>query len=70
MEWVNQISDSRAAGSANKCLYKVGAIAALMAAVLFRRNMDAEYMLLRGVGILQSGPTIAPSTVLGLVRTP
>jgi hypothetical protein len=64
MEWVNQISESRAAGSASKYLYKVGAIAALMAAVLFRRNMDAEYLLLRGVGIIHTGPTIAPSTVV------
>jgi hypothetical protein len=64
MEWVNQISDSRAVGCANKCLYKVGAIAAFMAAVLFRRNMDAEYLLLRGVGIIHTGPTITPSTVI------
>jgi hypothetical protein len=64
MEWANQISDSRAAGSANKCLYKIGAIAAFMAAVLFRRNMDAEYLLLRGVGIIHTGPAIAPSTVM------
>jgi hypothetical protein len=64
MEWVNQISDSRAAGAASKYLYKVGAIAAFMAAVLFRRNMDAEYLLLRGVGIIHTGPTIAPSMVV------
>jgi hypothetical protein len=63
MEWVYQLSDSSAVGSANKYIYKVGAIAAFMAAVLFRRNMDAEYLLLRGVGIIHTGPAIAPSTV-------
>ena len=37
-------------------LYKAGAIAALIAAVLFRRNLDAEWMLLKGIGILYPSP--------------
>ncbi len=36
----------------------VGGIAALLAAMGFRRNMGAEYVLLRNLGVFRSGPTI------------
>jgi len=44
-------------------LYKAGAVAALIAAVLFRRNLDAEWLLLRQVGVIQAGPLTAPDAV-------
>jgi len=47
-----------------KSLYTVGGAAALIAALLFRRNLGAEFMLLRGVGIINVGPTAQPSTVM------
>ena len=43
-----------------KNLYKLGAAAALIAALAFRRNMDAEYMLARSMGIIKVGPTTVP----------
>ena len=46
-------------------LYKAGAAAAVLAAVIFRRNLDAEFVLLRGIGIIKSGPIAPPSTVIG-----
>jgi hypothetical protein len=46
-----------------KGLYKAGAAAALIAALVFRRNLDAEWMLLRIAGIINAGPSVAPSTV-------
>lgn len=44
-------------------LYRLGAIAALLAGFIFRRNLDAEWMLLRGLGLVQSGPFAAPDTI-------
>lgn len=46
-------------------LYKAGAAASLMAAAVFRRNLDAEWMLLRGTGLVQVGPSAAPDTIEG-----
>lgn len=43
-------------------LYRVGGLAALLAALLFRRNWGAEYSLLRSFGIIGLGPTTAPET--------
>ncbi len=45
-------------------LFKVGGAAALLAAVVFRRNLDAEVMLLRAVGVINAGSTAAPGTVV------
>jgi hypothetical protein len=47
-----------------KTLYRVGGTAALVAGLVFRRNLGAEFMLLRGSGILHFGPTTMPDTVL------
>ncbi|MEJ2597013.1 MAG: hypothetical protein P8Z00_01695 [Anaerolineales bacterium] len=49
---------------AYKGLYKTGAAAALIAALLFRRNLDAEWMLLRGTGLIHAGPAAPPSTIV------
>lgn len=54
-----EVSESRWNG-----LYRIGGTAALIAAVVFRRNLDAEYMLLRNVGIIEVGPAAPPSTVI------
>ena len=61
---INQITDAETADSRWKNLYKVGGAAALIAGVVFRRNLGAEFMLLRGVGIINVGPTTPPSTVM------
>ncbi len=47
-----------------KSLYRVGGAAALIAAVLFRRNLGAEFLGLRGIGIIDVGPTAPPRTVM------
>lgn len=64
MKMMNQDTDAKTADLVYRGLYKTGAAAALMAAVLFRRNLDAEYMLLREIGIIKIGPSITPSTVI------
>ena len=46
-------------------LFKVGGAAALIAALVFRRNLGAELTLLRGVGIINAGPANPPDTVQG-----
>ena len=46
-------------------LYKGGAVAALIAALVFRRNLDAEYLLLSGMGIIKGGAVSAPNTITG-----
>ena len=45
-------------------LFKVGGTGALIAAVVFRRNLDAEVMLLHTVGVINAGSTAAPGTVV------
>jgi len=64
MKMMDQVTNAGILDSANKNLFKAGAAAALIAAVVFRRNLDAEFMLLRGVGIINVGPTAPPSTVM------
>ena len=42
-------------------LYKIGGVAALLAALVFRRNWSAEYSLLRTLGVISQGPTAVPT---------
>jgi hypothetical protein len=49
---------------AYKSLYKIGTAAALIAGVIFRRNLDADYMLLRNAGLIRVGPAGSPGTIL------
>jgi hypothetical protein len=46
-------------------LYISGATAALLAAVLFRRNWSAEVFLLREFGVITVGPAVAPVRAAG-----
>jgi hypothetical protein len=45
-------------------LYKIGGVAGLIAAILCRRNYDAEYFLLRMAGIIREGPIVRPGSIL------
>jgi hypothetical protein len=47
-----------------KGLFRVGGAAALIAGLVFRRNLDAELMLLKDSGIINVGPTTPPGTVM------
>lgn len=47
-----------------KSLYRIGAVAALIALSIFRRNCGAEYSLLRLAGVLNSGPAMAPASAI------
>ena len=47
-----------------KGLFRVGGIAALMAGLVFRRNLGAELTLLKESGLITAGPTTPPATVL------
>jgi len=46
-----------------KGLLRVGGIAALLAGLLFRRNLGAELTLLKESGIITAGPAAPPTTV-------
>jgi len=64
---MNMMNQTHQTGTANPIymhLFRIGGAAALIAAVIFRRNLDAEFMLLRGSGIINIGPTVPPSTVI------
>jgi hypothetical protein len=63
MEVTYHPTNADPASVTDRTLYKAGGAAALIAALLFRRNLDAEWMLLRGIGIVHSGPVTAPHTV-------
>lgn len=45
-------------------LYRVGGAAALIAAILFRRNLGTEFTLLRAMGVFSTGPTAPPTTAV------
>jgi hypothetical protein len=64
MRNATRVTDTETTDTAWKGLYKVGGAAALIAAVIFRRNLDAEFMLLRSSGIINIGPTAPPSTII------
>jgi hypothetical protein len=65
MKITNQKAHTEPIDPAYQGLYKIGAMAALIAALFFRRNLDAEWMLLRGAGLIQAGPAAPPTTSLG-----
>ena len=65
MKMLDHVSSSSIPNPAYKGLYKAGAMAALIAAVIFRRNLDAEWILLRNVGPIEIGPSALPSIVIG-----
>lgn len=53
-------------------LYRLGAAAAWIAALLFRRNLDAEWWLFRSMGVVHTGPEAAPTAIadwFALLRT-
>ena len=57
---MNQIAGADTADSDWKALYKVGGVAALIAVLLFRRNLGSEFVLLRYIGVFQFGPATPP----------
>lgn len=63
MKSIDHKSINSLSGIDYKILYKIGAIAAFIAALLFRRNLDVEWMSLRGMGIFNLGPSTPPSTM-------
>jgi hypothetical protein len=63
MNGIDQFSTTDMEATNFKIIYKIGAIAALFAALLFRRNLDAEWMLFRGMGIINIGPSVPPNTI-------
>jgi hypothetical protein len=55
---------SETADSAWKTLYIVGAVAALVAVTVFRRNFSVELMQLKGFGIIGGVPAMWPSSAM------
>lgn len=60
-----QITNSDIIDYSYVTLYKIGAIAAIAAALLFRRNLDAEWVLFHSIGLIDFEPSSAPDTVYG-----
>ncbi len=56
--------NSETEDAAWKGLFRVGGVAALIAGLVFRRNLGAELMLLRSIDIINVGPTTPPGTVM------
>lgn len=64
MKKMNPVLEIENTDSAWKPLYRVGGAAAMIAAVIFRRNLDAEWLLFRSIRIINDGPVAPPSTVI------
>ncbi len=62
---VSQATTNGATASPWRGLCTAGGNAALVASLGFRRNIGAEYMLLRSLGIFQAGPAAEPVTAAG-----
>lgn len=56
-------SASQTGNSRWNILFFTGGAAALIAGIVFRRNLDAEFLLLRGTGIIDIGPASPPTTI-------
>jgi hypothetical protein len=65
---MSQATDREAApeadGSGWKALYLAGAVAALVAVIVFRRNFSIELMQFRGFGIIRGVPAEWPSSAI------
>jgi hypothetical protein len=64
---VSQSTDRIAAEVADsgwKALYETGAVAALVAAIVFRRNLSVEVMQFKGFGIIHGVPATWPSSAM------
>lgn len=61
---IDQVEPSKTADSSWRGLYRIGGVAALLAAIVFRRNWAAEYSLLRNTGVISSGPTESPISAI------
>jgi hypothetical protein len=48
---------------AGKGFLRLGGVAALLAGLLFRRNLGAELSLVKGFGLIAAGPATPPTTV-------
>jgi hypothetical protein len=55
---------SETADSGWKTLYRIGAIAALVAVTVFRRNFSVEVMQFKGFGIIRGVPAAWPSSAM------
>ncbi len=53
---------SKTEGFAGRTIFRVGGVAALLAGLLFRRNLGAELSLLKSSGFITAGPAIPPTT--------
>ncbi len=60
----NQIPHAETTDSAWKGLFKIGGWAALIAAVVFRRNLGSEFIVFKGFGIIPSVPTTTPVSAI------
>jgi hypothetical protein len=64
MSEMNRDADANAEESKWKSLYKVSGWAALIAALVFRRNLAEEFLLCRQLHIIRSGPTSLPANAV------
>lgn len=64
MKTVNPPAEFGNTDSEWKLIYRLGAWAAMIAALVFRRNLDAEWLLFRSMGVIKVGPMAPPSTIL------
>ena len=48
----------------SRLIYRLGGVAALAAALVFRRNLAEEFLLFRGLGVIHSGPTAFPANAV------
>jgi hypothetical protein len=60
-DWV---AASEVADSGWKTLYRIGAVGALVAVIVFRRNLSIEVMQFRGFGIIGGVPATWPSSAM------
>ena len=61
---LNRASDPDTANCRWKSLYNVSGVAAMIAALVFRRWLGADFLLMRAIGIIRSGPRAMPNSAI------
>jgi hypothetical protein len=64
-DFANLARETEKVGSGEAWLYRIGCAAAVVALAVFRRWLSSEFLLLRAMGVIRSGPNALPNSAVG-----
>jgi len=63
-DFTNLATETEKAGSGEAWLYRIGCVAAVLSVAVFRRWLSSEFLLLRAMGVIRSGPNALPNSAV------